>query len=456
MTSEMMDFNNSILTIIMLMSSASIVFIGAYVYVSSQRSSVFNWFEIWMGLLFLWNWSYMIRQLAPNRTAAWIMFGLEVFSVASLGPVLLCFARSYRGWQNWKSWSVRLALTGNAIIILALLTNSWHRSFIRSFEEDMVIYGTLYYLFGLFELICFSGAVAYFVAGTKRPSAYWKNQLYNVGGSMVLLALSGLMQAFGVFGTYLNIPLVLLPFSVIFIGIAVFKYQFLDILPFALSEAINFIDDGFMVFNNDGHLEDCNQPFFSHIVDFEHVKNMEGLIKVLTPVTVNQVSLLNLSYSLTVKENNYISGELMFRLPDGPMYLQYTTKAINDASGTKVANIITFHNITELQLLYKTLEDKTDQLITARKQLETHIDTVQQLTVENERNRLLARVHDTLGHSMAEVLALLEQCQILLRDDASDYQKGLDVIREALIQSRNSLTEIRAAVNEYRNRGIDI
>ncbi len=450
------EFNNTILTLTMFFSSIGIVVLGAYVHVNGQKNQVYRWFIANLVLLFLWNWSYMMRRYAPELTSLYSLHMLEAISIGFLGPAALGLARSYRGRNNRASWVIRTAFAGGILRAVYVATNPIHNRFFAELTMTSTKFGRAYYTSSIFILICILGAVYYFVRGIKNPSVYWKKQLSNVGGSAIILVIAGLVDILGVVQLDISLPFLVLPFSLILLGIAVMKYQFMDILPYTLSETVNFIDDGFMVFSNDGSLEDFNKRFFDRVTSVDECQNIDDVMNAFSQVMDNKVALNNLKYSLSVGKDNYISGELLLDIGQIHMHLQYITKAINDTTGMKIATIITFHDMSELQNLYEVLEERKSELMGAREKLEQHIETIQELTVETERNRLMAEVHDTLGHSMTEVLTLLEKCDMILSDETPDILEGTQVIEEALKQSRDSLAEIRAAVGRFRKRGVEL
>lgn len=453
---ELYEFNNTILTITMLFSLIMIVVLGAYVHVNSQRTWLYRWFIARISLLFLWNWTYMLRRYAPDLTTIYVLLMFEVLAVCFIGPVTLCLARSYRGWSNKASWLVRSAFAGAFLLAVFVITNPLHHQLIVEITMTSIEFSDVYMLIALFVICCFIGSVYFFVVGVKRPSAYWKKQIANVGGSALVLALASLVEVLGLVSLDVSLVILAMPFSLIFLGIAVMKYQFMDILPYTLLESVNFIDDGFMVFSNDGSLEDFNERFFDRMTSFDKCKSIDEVMNAFGRVMSNKVTLNNLKESLNVRKDTYISGELLLNVNETKMHLQYITKAINDSSGMKIATIITFHDMSDLQSLYEVLEEQKIQLLDARERLEHHIETIQELTIETERNRLMAEVHDTLGHSMTEVLTLLEKCDMILGDPNPDTHGGSKVIEEALKQSRESLVEIRAAVGRFRKMGIEL
>jgi signal transduction histidine kinase len=91
----------------------------------------------------------------------------------------------------------------------------------------------------------------------------------------------------------------------------------------------------------------------------------------------------------------------------------------------------------------------------AKNRLEDHIASIHQLTIEQERNKLMSEVHDTLGHSMTEVLALLEKCDFILDQDQNLIQFE-EVLEETIERARKGLAEIRIAVTRFKKMGVEI
>lgn len=456
MNPDIYELNHTILTIVVFISSITIITIAAYVYVNSQRSQVFIWFELWMVCLFFWNIACMLRLYAPTITITYSLVGIEILAVIYLGPIILGFTRAYRGWDNKWSPSVIIGFLGPILATLYIIIMPFIDTDFMNSHMLAKDYGNLYVLAGFWVFFSLVGSVAFFLKGVRNPSVYWKNQRSNVGGAILIITVAALIQSIGLFKLSFDLPLMIMPIALILIGIAIMKYQFLDILPFAITEALGFIDDGFMVFGIDGNLEDYNKVFFDRLVSMNRCQDIVDVMLALEEVVGNKMSLNNLEYSLSVEKDKYISGQLIIDGLEAPMYLEYTTKGIYDSVGMKIASIVTFHDMTELQLLFQIVEVKKDELLAARSRLEAHIETIQQLTVENERNHLMLEVHDTLGHSMAEVLALLEQCEMILGEEQPDVARGINVINDVLLQSRDSLAEIRETVGKFREIGVKL
>lgn len=146
-------------------------------------------------------------------------------------------------------------------------------------------------------------------------------------------------------------------------------------------------------------------------------------------------------------QNRIIKGRLK---TDENVSIFFTSKPLLDYRKQKVATLISFFDMTEIYTLHNKLEIKNNELDAANRKLATYLETVEKLTVEEEINRVLTEIHDTLGHSMTEILALIEVADILVDDNDID---ALKTIQEAVRRARNSMQEIRSAVARYKKMG---
>ncbi len=88
-----------------------------------------------------------------------------------------------------------------------------------------------------------------------------------------------------------------------------------------------------------------------------------------------------------------------------------------------------------------------DALQQAQARLRSHADTVEQLAVSRERNRLARDLHDTLAHSLA---ALTVQLQALRGALSHDPAVATGLADEAVSLARSGLQESRAAIQALR------
>ncbi|MDF1617100.1 histidine kinase N-terminal 7TM domain-containing protein [Petrocella sp. FN5] len=450
-------YKNSWITFVLIFSAAYMIILGIVIRVKSQGGAIVRWFLCIVFVMWLWTTFYIFERLAPSVEIKWLISCVEYIAICYLGFFAYMFSRSYRGLKSPSKLKLAALLSPPTFFYISVLTNPLHHQFYRSFTIQTEIYGPLCWALIYTTLLYYLGGVYHFIRKSKYRSIYRKRQMLYFSAAIIVPITIHILNTIKLIDLDFNISLVVMPYSLFLITISVLKYKFLDILPHALLDVVEFIDDGFMVINVDNDLEDYNALFFNRFIDLNHCEKMEDVIDVFAKIVDDSEDLDNLILALKVGKNDYISGEIAFKKKQSDTYLniQYTTKAINDLYGSKIATIITFHDITEIQNLYLALENKKEELMEAKKRLEDHIASIQQLTIEKERNKLMSEVHDTLGHSMTEVLALLEKCDLIL--DQKDNQLQFEaVLEETIERARKGLAEIRSAVTRFKKMGVEI
>ncbi len=88
----------------------------------------------------------------------------------------------------------------------------------------------------------------------------------------------------------------------------------------------------------------------------------------------------------------------------------------------------------------------------AHEQLRRHVDSVEELAVARERNRLAREIHDTLGHYLAIINVQLETAQKL---GARDPAKGQAAVATAKRLASECLAEVRRSVAALRPAALE-
>ncbi|MBN2548702.1 MAG: sensor histidine kinase [Anaerolineales bacterium] len=98
-------------------------------------------------------------------------------------------------------------------------------------------------------------------------------------------------------------------------------------------------------------------------------------------------------------------------------------------------------HLTEIQ------QAQSKALLRANYQLSQHAETLEQLAVSRERNRLARELHDTLAHTLSGQTVNLEAIKLMLDPDQDEIRRMLD---RALENTRAGLSETRRALKDLR------
>lgn len=455
MRSVGLEINNIVVVLGLLLSAIYSIALGIYIWVRSRGGRVVFWFLTGQLLLAVWTFIHIFEFYAPSLEVRWVVVCLAYIPISYFSVAFYMFTRGYGKAKETSLLKGILIFFVPTVLYISVITNPLHHLFYKEFYMNQEVYGPLCYVLFLVVAVYIVLGVVEFWRNRDDGSIYMKQQLGFISVAALIPISVHVITVLNIVQFGFNIALLAMPFSLTMIAIAVLKYQFLDILPLTLAEVVETIDDGFLVVNNEGDLEDFNALFFEKWFDITKCRNFEQFLEACSHVVNNKAVLNNLSYSMSVKKENYVSGEIAILKSGVNTTIQYTTKAINDIHGVKVATIVTFHDITEIQDLFAQHELKKQELMIAKSKLEEHIGTVQMLSIETERNKLMSEVHDTLGHSMTELLALLEKCDMVLNKEFVDEMDAVEVIDKTLIKARDSLAQIRRSVSKFRKAGVE-
>jgi signal transduction histidine kinase len=100
-----------------------------------------------------------------------------------------------------------------------------------------------------------------------------------------------------------------------------------------------------------------------------------------------------------------------------------------------------------IQKLVTEQRKRNDRLDQANRQLTSYTDTLEQLAISHERNRLAREFHDTLAHILSAVAVQLEAVTALWDNDPA---KSRAMLAQSLAETRQGLNETRRAIQALR------
>jgi len=102
--------------------------------------------------------------------------------------------------------------------------------------------------------------------------------------------------------------------------------------------------------------------------------------------------------------------------------------------------------------LIETQRAQRQELVRANVRLAQHAETLEQLTLSRERNRLARELHDTLAHTLSGLAINLEAMKTVVAPGNDELQQMLD---QALVTTRTGLDETRRTLKDLRARPLE-
>jgi len=217
-------------------------------------------FALLLAAMTWWAVTYAFELLSPSLPMTIFWSKLEYLGIATMPPFWLVFAIAYGQHERWLTHR-RLISLGiiPAITILLVFTNEYHRLIWTSItlNRDAPVplfsahYGIWFWVHSVFSYVCLLAGIIILLRWLWRAAG-----LYRVQTTMLILGivtpiignvlyLGHLMPLAGLDTTPLTFVL-----SVIFLGIGIFGFQLVDIVPIArhtvvekMPEAVISLDD---------------------------------------------------------------------------------------------------------------------------------------------------------------------------------------------------------------------
>ena len=320
------------------------------------------------------------------------------------------------------------------ITIIMVFTNEYHHlvwtDVVLDEKLNMAIYfhGTWFWIFFAYaQLLIFSGLFNLLTSIYKFTS-YYKSQVATLLIASLIPIVSNLMYV-----TRINpIPgFDWTPLSFVFTGIViafgVIRYRMFDLVPNARNKLIDTMDDGVMVINAEGFIEDFN-PAMTQILD---LNRQSTIYKSFDSVFSD---LPNLTKSIKQKSKQSLHVDLDYY--NERKYYQIQIFPIFNHRNKYSGNFLTFHDISTIKKTEEKLKKTNSQLkseIVKREKLIKSLDSFGHTLAHDLRN-LLGSIY-----SSSEVLEegiqnddkeLLNEMVEIIKDSAG---KTIKITKELLI-----------------------
>ena len=377
-------------------------------------------------LVIIWCIPQLFAELPTGREMKYFMYAVSYIGICFIGPAWLGFVFLYTGRQMGR-WLGILLYGIAAIHYSVMLTNETHHLFYRVFEVEEVVYGPILYAHMAFAYLCvLSGMLVVLVDFRKKKVA-----LKHIG--MILLSaavplLFNLLYISGLVKSGFDLTPTAFAVSGIFMLLAVFRYDFLDVNTMAFGRIFEEIGEGVVVYNGRGKITYCNRAarnWFS----VEKGQPLGQLEKMLEQSGIEIEGMLSgnaLPGKAPVAKGN-LTREVPLVLPDG-MRLEMKQYVYRDKQGHMVAGNLMF---TDVGKYYELIRQGQELAVSNQK-----------LAIEIERNRIAQEVHDTVGHTLTMIHSLIRLLKVQYGE--SEY------LEQAMELASGGIRELRCSINDLR------
>ncbi|NLO36758.1 MAG: hypothetical protein GX112_10485 [Clostridiaceae bacterium] len=372
--------------------------IGQTVILRGRHSMLRRIYIAIIGTLALWIVLVIWRLLALPTGLVWLFASLQALFVGAVSLCLTLFGMAYLGEQDIPAriilpLSLPLALAG-----LAVLTNPLHGGYALDLGAARDHPGPLY---GVVQGI----NAAYVSLGLLLSCLGLRRQMgrHRLASALLVLAILlpllpyGLSVS-GVFRWAFEPEPLLLSFAVLCFGWAALRYHLLDIAPLARRAILHEIGSALAITDRSGRLIDFN-PAFTLLCD--------------PAVAVQPLMALDEACPMLagLPGDRPLRREIQLETPSGPRLFDLTVQAVPGRQANAEGMVWCLADIGQEMGQRQLLARQHEQLETANQSLQKYVSIASELRSIQVRNQLAREMHDTTGHALIILMALLQRFQ---------------------------------------------
>lgn len=421
--------------------------VNVWIYVKARKDKLLYSFLCIQGTIMLWMVSKIFKTVSPMLEPRWFFVVLQYLAICLLEVAFFEFAFIYATGKRCKK-KFRYPLYVVATIqFLIVATNPYHYLFYSRFDFWGDDFGILFYLH---TLIIYSVLVFGIVlCGIKLKETIKKKSQYYVVSIAILLPfvtnflyITGIIRRFikslGFRVTFDVTPMAFALSLFIFLY-AIYRHDFLDMMPIYKDEIIRRIQTAIIVTDQDNIVIECNDEA-KVLMGFGEMLDRKTLGAYLNDTYGDEV-LNGLVFKL--RENIEIKLEWMH---DG-RHFEIHKKPYRDTKETIKGYIYTIYDITDYIDLKESINEKNQAIKVSNVALEERIDLSKELSRIAARNYFARELHDILGHSMTVTIKLLEVASLSYIEDKA---MAVNQLEEAAAVAGKGYTDLRKSiVNNY-------
>lgn len=349
----------------------------------AERSGAAAALAVCQLLVIVWCIPQLFLGLPMTKGIKYLIYGISYMGISFIGPSWLAFSFLY--CKKKLARPVWLVLFGLALLhYIVFLTNERHHLFYRQFEVEAVVYGRMFYVHMAYTYCCVAGGMG----AVLRE--FWKKRVAAVHLAVILLSAAvplafNALYLSGWAKTSFDLTPLAFSLSGFLMVLAVLRYDFLDVRGLTFEQILSSIAEGVAVYNKRGMIVYCNKAAndwlgISEGDTFEKVRErLEGL-----GIQVE-------------REKERILEDLLLSL-DGGGKIRLKQYIQRDKTGATAAGIFLLTDVGEY---YERLRQSRELAVSAQK-----------LAIEQERNRIAQKVHDTAGHTLTMIQSLVRLARV--------------------------------------------
>ena len=409
----------------------------------NKRSQLVTAFKLTMLCMMFWCIGLMVQILAINFISLDVAIYIDYFIYLPLAltPVALFFIAYIfiKKHIEFKKWYLLLFIVPT-ITMIVLWTNDFHHLFYIDYSVNTTttVFGPYFlvhsiYTYGLFLV----DILMLLITSIRKSSFLSKQSILIVIGTIVPIAVNVIGMTI-LEGNIYTTPISFIV-TIILFGIAILRYNFLNIAPIALKRVVNQMSDSYMILNQDYIVSDCNKPF-EHT--FKTNRNM---------LIGEYIFDLNISDVISSNRDKFKDFMLKAQKSEKIFKLEASMKNEEKFFNIEISGIFEDKQCIGILLLFK---DVTQHVLDMR-----NLEKNQNILIERERLASLGQMVGGIAHNLKTPIMSIAGAADGLEDLIKEYDKSIDdpeVTKEDHHEIANDMSKWISKIRTYDSYMSDV
>lgn len=408
--------------LLMLLSILLIVFIGVYIYGMRNKHQIHYVFLLNVVFMFIWSFCRFIQLILKDNESVVVFLEHTSYIGVIFVPISLLFTGLiYAKTQVKLSRRYLILLVIPVISLIMVFTNGYHHNFIEKYSlvSTGFIYGKYYIVHELYSYICIAIGLYYLLYFSIKNSGFFSKQSVLISIGILLPLIVVLISTQGLIEMPVFIENISFSFAVVCFAVAIFRYQFLNVVPIALQNVVDNISDAFVVIDGEANIIDFNKTFGRQFnVSINRTQNLIALIEAIPDVNIEIANFENL-VETSKNQNRTLSFEKNIVFGD---YNKFFT--------IEITPIISMENYLGTLILLKDITEHKKNIEAIKEQ--------QAILLEQERLASLGQLIGGIAHN--------------LKTPIMSISGGIEALKDLTYEYRDSIGD--KSVNEQDHREI--
>ncbi|MBI9103483.1 MAG: hypothetical protein JEY99_13780 [Spirochaetales bacterium] len=398
------------------------IWINCRLLLRTQKSLLLKRYKILQACLLIWMTCKVLKTIAPSLSLRWLFVVIQYSGISFIGVSFFHFV-FYLIFRRDPRRGIRYTLLLlSALTFIFVITNPLHSLFYSTFDFYGDTFGPLFYWNALIiYVMIFSGITMLIYGMIKRRSIARQEQLLTLAALFPLLF--NILYVTGILEPVFDYTPIAIAISLFFLSSATFRHHFLGVLPMAYNTIIMELEDPIIIKDSYDHTLYGDRNLADRIKDLD--------------------------------VNNIFSHEKQ-------EYLLVNKTRKNDKT------LYHLSDISRIRRLQREQAATNEKLKKIARQIQENNKNRVALAATEMTNNARRELHDLLGHTLTQVILLLQSSKSLLDnnstkalqpvvqateicrkclDDTDNIENHINKNRDNLSESLYRLVESYASIN---------